>query len=245
MNLPKHSSLLASFLGVALLLPIFQTPVLAQTVINDPNLGLARDSDDADKQGNTFLAGSTTEASATVGEINNANRTEHRVFFEFDLSAWTDLSLGASDVQTATLSLYLDAVNDGGELDNISVYHSQTDNDLTVPNASAFEDASYTDTGLDIFTTTSSAGQAFSIDVTSFIQDDLSNDSGTIVSAFQLRMDSINQSTRNGNNYVVLGPGDATNPPSLSITQIPEPSAAALMVGSLAGLLLLRRRGRK
>ena len=46
------------------------------------------------------------------------------------------------------------------------------------------------------------------------------------------------------NNYIFPGGDNTPNIPELVITTIPEPSAAGLMLGGVASLMLLRRRRR-
>lgn len=209
----------------------------AQTIINDPVVGFAQDNNDADLLGNTFSDLGQTAATFVAGEINHPNRLNYYAFVEFELP-----SITAAQVQTATLSLYLQLKNDGGELDNLSVFHSITNNDFAVAGASDFENATFTDTGLDIVTPTSTTGQYFTIDVTSLIKSDLTNDGATAFSAFRLQMDTVNQVTLGANSYVFTGPGAGSNKPLLTITQVPEPNSFALLGAGLVGLLALRRR---
>lgn len=182
----------------------------------------------------------------TIGERDSAdgaiNRLE-RAILTFSLPPLAPDEF----VVSATLRLFVTgATNQGGQLGNAALYHSQTQNGVAAFSAGSspafYQDASYLSTGLSVATPGTTLNTWTETAVTSFVQLDYAGDGlSTPVSAFRLQVDGLGFTEDNLRHLYSfagkVGGADAANAAQLVIvtSTIPEPSSFAALAG-MAGL---------
>lgn len=183
-----------------------------------------------------------------VGTLPNGHLA--RTFLAFDI----DDGINPADIISVTFNIRYKALINGAGLPVISLHHSQPSQagDDTRPmggggRRDAYHDATFLDTGLDVVTVGDAVGAFYSLDVTSFVIDDLNNDgttsTGDAYSNFGLFLDGV--SARGdvvADSRYLFNAGDDLDPdqrPFLEFRLIPEPASLALFA---LGLLIVRRR---
>lgn len=171
----------------------------------------------------------------TVGELDN-------IRMERGLVRWTlpGLDLGES-ITNVTLRLYVTGVTNGGALTNASLYWSNDSQALSTNNFSSyFQNTTFQDTGLYAALTTTTAGTWIELDVTSYVSTDYSKGT-THYSYFRIQANGVEWNPGGGSNRYGFGNTGGSFAPQLVITTVPEPSTAAMIMGSSAIALLFVR----
>jgi len=172
----------------------------------------------------------------SVGELDSSNANQvNRLVAKFVLP---DVPQSMPALKSAILSFFLEDIT-GTPAGPTSLFHSTSDNDLDqLP--SDFEDATYTDTNLDLVGPADEAGRYYELDVTDLVRADYAADGDNRLSAFRLQITDLlfsedDQSAR----YRFTMPGADDNLPQLLLTFVPEPSTWLLAV--IASLVLVGR----
>ncbi len=172
---------------------------------------------------------------AGVGETDLATGVSlSRLVAKFALPDATNLGTGVRLEQATLRFFYLESLN-GMPTESVSVFHSVVDND-TDHLASDYEDATYTDTLLELVQPTDEAENYFEVDVTAFVQSDYQADGVDPLSAFRLQVTSTSVFADGQSMlYEFAISGNQAHYPELVLTFVPEPSAIAMMfVGFIA-----------
>jgi hypothetical protein len=176
----------------------------------------------------------SSAVTAGIGEIDlDSNNSVGRLIAKFALPD----RLGAIDhLQSATLRFFVEGI-ERTPAGPLSLLHSLSDNDLDLL-ATDYEDASYTDTLLDLVQPTDSPGMYYELDVTDLVLADYASDGADPLSAFRLQ---INEATFFEDNlskrYLLTMPGAETDRPQLVLTFILEPPTSILAAMALLGVL--------
>ena len=177
-----------------------------------------------------------------VGEFDTSMNKMQRLVAKFALP---EINEDLFDLESAKLRFYLDAIL-GTPEGPLSVFHSETDNDLDIL-ASDYENPSYVDTMLDLIEPGDSSGQYYELDVTDLVLADYAADGLDPLSAFRLEVsEAVFFEDGVKNSYRLLMPGAFSNHPELvlAFTAVPEPSTFTLALLALLGLVLCHRRRR-
>jgi hypothetical protein len=175
-----------------------------------------------------------------VGEEDSANANRvARLVTKFELPN----SLDAIDrLQSATLRFFLKGI-EGIPVGPLSLRHSTSDNDLDL-NASDYEDASYTDTLLDLLQPSDAAGSYYELEVTDLVLADYASDGARPLSAFRLQIDEASFLENNlSNDYLLITGGGGR--PELLLTFIPVPEPPTSILAAMALLSLIGRVSRR
>ena len=203
----------------------------------------AKDSDSDsmfDNAGDSTSDRSSSPAVA-VGERDTPNGNAIvRLLTKFELPLVPNAS---HRLEQATLRLFLEDIV-GTPAGPASLLHSVGDNGRN-DSPSDFEDASYTDTQLELVQPNDLGQQYYELDVTGLVLSDYAADNDDLMSAFRLQVDeAVFLEDDESHRYRFTMPGAGANPPELVLTFIPEPSALVLAIvtlGSLIGWRNLRR----
>jgi hypothetical protein len=171
---------------------------------------------------------------ASVGETDlEASDKVNRLILRFDLP---NVPNAAGRMESAIFRLFLEDVV-GTPTDSVSVFHSQTDNDV-VPSPSDYEDATYADSHLDLVAQADPGQAYYEVDVTDLVLADYLQDGDHPMSAFRLQIDgAVFMDDDQDGRYRFTMPGAEANHPELVLIFIPEPSALLLAALGLLGLL--------
>jgi hypothetical protein len=97
--------------------------------------------------------------------------------------------------------------------------------------ASDFENATYSDTGLDLVGPSDPPQRYYELDVTNLVLADYAADNATPLSAFRLQVEGISfVEDDQGSRYRLAMPGAAANHPQLVLTLMPEPSTQGIVI---------------
>lgn len=178
--------------------------------------------------GNTQNHGSQN---GVLGTLGNGGLGRYCVAFDLD-----DL-LDPADVVSVTLHLRLKG-KVGTPPANASLYHSQASqvggsNATPTQRSLVYHDASFSDTGLDLFTPSTPNGW-YAFDVTSEVISDLTNDVGDKMTVFRTQIDGIVQQSDLAPNirYVISTVEDTGNSPYLEIELAAAPCGIDVSPGS-------------
>jgi len=141
-------------------------------------------------------------------------------------------------LESAKLRVFLEEI-EGAPAGAVSLFHSVADNDLE-PTISDYEDSSYVDTFLDVVQPEDEGRQYYELDVTELVLTDYANDGDDRLSAFRFEVSEAMFVNDGQSNFYRFGQN--VNRPELTLTFVPEPSAAALAIFALAAVTCLRRR---
>ncbi len=159
-------------------------------------------------------------------------------------------------ITSITLVLTISGVsaNSDGLMENLVLYHSQTDNGTTATPFGPYSDTSYTDTGIVLATpeTRDDAPVTLEYDVMSIVMSDYDLDpTSDQVAAFRLQVDGLDidaiLDTTTNHLYVVGGTNNPDVSPKLIIetAPVPEPATVGILLGLCAlGRVLIHRRSR-
>ena len=138
---------------------------------------------DADGRGDrTVNALGNLQQSASVGELDATTNGIERFITKFELPERTEAN---QLLENATLRVFLERIQ-GTPAGPLSLLHSSTDNDLDRLN-SDFEDASYTETLLDLVQPTDAVGSYYELNVTDLVRADYSRDGANPIRHFAFR----------------------------------------------------------
>ena len=169
---------------------------------------------------------------ASAGELDATTNGIERIITKFELPERTD---ARQLLENATLRVFLERIQ--GTPGPLSLLHSLTDNDLDRLN-SDFEDASYTETLLNLVQPTDAVGRYFELNVTDLVRADY----WTMVrtqSAFRFQIDEVSFLEDNQNHrYVITSAGNGRPELVLSFTGEPGPIVAGDL--DLDGVLTVR-----
>jgi len=203
---------------------------------------------DTDFDGNGNSIDATSATTLTVGELDNAsNNRLDRTLLRFNMPAIPE----GQQIVSATLTLYVISVVNSGSLTNAELYWSN-DASTTLKgsySSSYYQNGTFTDTGLAVATPATAAGTTVSLDVTSFVQSDYINATGsTIYTWFRIQADGttyIEDNQSNRYTFASVDNGTSGFHPELTIVTapIPEPATYGLiLLSGIIGLTAWKRR---
>jgi pimeloyl-ACP methyl ester carboxylesterase len=154
-----------------------------------------------------------------IGELDSlAVNQLSRLVVKFELPETTRFR---NEIERATLRLFLEDI-EGTPTGPVSLFHSIADNDLTIV-ASHYEDASYTDTLLDLVGPAGEGGRYYDLDVTELVRADYAADGDHPLSAFRLQVsEAMFVDDDQSNRFRFTMPGVETNYPELLVVFVPE-----------------------
>ncbi|MEM6332200.1 MAG: PEP-CTERM sorting domain-containing protein [Planctomycetota bacterium] len=205
------------------------------------------------------LMGDTNNNAFAFGGVSIGQRVSSGVLNLFKVGLLFDLpAIPAGQlVESATLRVSFRNENVfSGLYPDVSVFHSSTAGTAEVQASSLYEDASFADTGDDIFgqfdPVTTAADPYYTIDVTAEVLADYAGDLGSAQSVFRLEaLDGLlgNPVSPGEQRYFIRSSANSgaggsetfTAIPQLEVTFAPIPEPASLALAAIGGLAMLRR----
>jgi len=208
---------------------LVESPTAIYSVVDD-------DSDSVHDNLGDFARDESQRGLVSIGELDTASENQLvRLVAKFALP---ELEPRLPTVENATLRFYVDKI-EGPPPGALSLLHSVTDNDLDLV-ASDYEEATYTDTTLDLVSPIDAPKGYYELDVTDLVRTDYAADGDSRLSAFRLQIDeSAFVEDGQSHRYTLQLPGVASRRPELVLTFVPEPAT-----WSLATIALLWFAGR-